>query len=649
MLKWTSPKEIQCDIARDVHSLLDMPTKDGLRTMLLEEGGLRMWQESIAQVFADKLWSGGSQADKNLVTDFAERLMHCTLSIFSGGVGEDLIAPTTGAEDPNWLVGPVLLASAFNSTHEQQLASKAFLEQRSASSAAPVSPGEEQVAMGVVDISIGYLNSKFRNRSKQGRTYPDETRFEMIWLMDRRIRSQYRSPWSNMLPMGTLLLRKDIDEQIKRHWSDGRLDEESAYREFETEAPFNVWSNRSGHGTLVLDHMAGAEPEKQTNDRPIYAVDLPTSIVADTSGDKLFPPVLLALNIISVLSVILPIRDGSQPASNLCINASLASTGGPDGGLHPNAKRVREAVRSSCFGGMRKVSLTVPAGNHLQDQVHAVLGSGARSSIEIVVPPDDRTASFVEIFQEGFCGSLDVEALEVQPPGHEPLRVEELPEPGETVSLEFSGVACALLARPINRGADMLELVLAPTHSYKAGVPLAPVGIWRLYVKSSKKAGDWLLWIRRDDTLDGFRPAGRQTRFRDPNYQKYTDLGAYGSSDIVQYGIKRAGTASILYEAGGDVIGVDGVQATAKTSSFELYRLNGLPRRGGTLGRTVPLAYAEDSRAYGGLMSSTRLSQGTLRKAGTSFASGIVSRLIADELLGQTTGGPKGRRKIRNW
>ncbi len=465
--------------------------------------------------------------------------------------------------------------------------------------------------VGVVDFSIAFLNRKFR------KDRGTKTRFAMIWVQGRCLKDPRLAKAPDLLGAGTVLFAADIDAMIRRHTHDGWLDEAGAYGEFcvPPRGARDAWSARAGHGTAVLDHMAGQDPQTADNGRPIYAVELPTSVLADTSGQMLEPAFFAGLVAIALFSRALPLAAGQIPDAPLVMNASLAFTGGPGGTPTPHAQALRDLMRALRSDAGRDIQLTIPVGNHLQDRIYAEMDPGSDGTLEWLVPPDDRTASTVEIFTDG---GLSGQQISLAVPGLGAVDI-CVPDPGYFADLQMGG--CTVLRVARQQTPEHLTLTVQPTYHTRAEQPLSPSGIWRITVKAPN--APWRFWIRRDETLTGFVAGGRQSRFRDGAYQLFDDQGdlvVNATAAAHSPRISREETGSVFMQNSADdgIIVVAGTQLS-RTNRVDPFRFGG--RRNGIAADAQ--APAADTRTKGGLRAAGRFGRSTVRMAGTSMASAI--------------------------
>ena len=492
----------------------------------------------------------------------------------------------------------------------------------------------EPVAMGIVDFSIAFLNRRFQ-------TANNKTRFEMLWIQDREPLNDFKPmfPTYQLLGLGTFLMRHDIDALISHFTTNGVLDETAAYAAF-SKPPVGLrdsWALREGHGTAVLDHMAGAEPGTHDDDRPLYGVELPTSVMLDTSGQKLLAPLLLGLTAISVTSLFFTPSTTSGwgiKGAPLVMNASLAFTGGPDNNTN---KSGFASLLSSVMNGLKmlprdSMTLTIPTGNHRQDRIHARLLGGQLQSIAWGLPADDFTPSTLEVY---VADGSDLQHFALTLPMQETVTLSsaDIPTAGFYVDLISNGQIIARLAHQQGFGPAHYTLTLAPTTRRDQGQPIAPSGTWAVTLESS--GADIDLWVRRDDRLPGFNTTGRQSWLIDEAYVQFDANGHIQNHDTPMSGapqlmVYRQGTGSVLLDAmnGGanGIIGVAGMQS----DGMQPYRHSGERR---SMSAQAPVtAVAEGSKWRGGPVAAARQSQTFSQPAGTSMASARYARRVADAI-----------------
>ena len=509
-----------------------------------------------------------------------------------------------------------------------------------------------EVALGVADTSIAFAHHRFR---KVGPSGEHLTRFKMLWIQDR-LRRNDPSSYSGIFAFGTLLLESDINDPFAAHTHNGALDEKAVYAEFASVRNFgrDLWSLEAGHGTTVLDLMGGAVPGEEGSDRPIYGVELPTAVVADTSGGLFHGPLVAGLATISLMFLIM------SPSAAVVMNASMGFVGGPHGGKrcrgkeHPTAHALARLLRISNNLTGRDMRLTLPSGNRLQDQLFA-----EGSNVTWVVPPNDRTASSLEIWLDGFetWSAVGNFKFSVRAPGAKAAELDVAPSPGTYRGLMMDGQEVGRLYRISVPGSveDHLKFVVYPTHSFDPVQRISPAGFWEISTFETNA----LFWSLRDDTLSGLPEAGQQARLRAGPYRKFEALGDFETtSDFGRRGVRRDGSLSVLAtpdrSSSGGTKDAPIVVSEWEGSRHETavdYRYSGLDldlvehENGGTSQEASFKPRAEVWRALGGALAARRTGRWTVRLAGTSMASAIFARHIADQMTGTTTGKAEGYRE----
>lgn len=487
--------------------------------------------------------------------------------------------------------------------------------------------------IGIVDVGIAFANAAFRYRTSPDPCVADRTRFDMLWLQDKVVADPARLP---KLPPstwgGTFLFRPQIQALIDEFWDRqrGALDEESIYRLFRpvTSQEREALRLRRPHGTQVLDLICGTKGVGGQDDgnRRIYAVDLPSRIIAETSGAFTGPFMLVGILAIAGFSAKIGIPGGLRP---LVINASLAFSQGPNDGSHPYVTLLDLILEMATEGGKRVVTCTLPTGNHLQDRLHAQLDQWPGGAAELTwqIQPDDRSASFLELWPKVSGSGY------TKPPERIGLTPPDADSPIQPVPFEFNrlyslvneanvDVARAYCLRYQSRPRTVVAV--RPTMALRPETDLAPAGRWRLRVEKQVR-GDTQpaeLWISRDDTIERFRPYGRQSYLVDSEYRRFLDSGDLSQADQQKAMVKRVGTRSVL--ASGSKPGCEnGYEITrcADPAALRPYRFGGCPRE-----PTELRAVCDEGRATGGVLAAGRVGRTVLHFGGTSAAAAIRAR-----------------------
>lgn len=290
------------------------------------------------------------------------------------------------------------------------------------------------------------------------------------------------------------------------------------------------------HGTAMA-WLAWKQMADQEIRPRLFGAELPIEAVMDSSGDT-----LQAIIALSVANLVTAIRDHPAHAAGvrIILALSLAFTGGPQDRDHPMLRAI-EAVLDNLGGD---VTLVLPRGNHLQDQCHARLTSGAEPQVWHV-PHDDHSPNTIEFVLPG--------------PGIARTRLIAPDGSAAQVLLGPTGLALlwhrgriigALWRIPLPGGRGRMRLVLAQTAATgRQNLPLAPAGDWRFSVRL-RGGGDLNAWVLRDD-LPLFSPAlppRRRSWLRDAHYLRWDPKGGPQRTDPpgTLSRVLRAGTASVM-------------------------------------------------------------------------------------------------------
>lgn len=514
---------------------------------------------------------------------------------------------------------------------------------------------EKTVVMAVIDDGIAIANDLFRD----GVT---SSRVANSWAMAA-------SPDLNgtvRTSLGRSFDKGEIDRLLKRHTSAGLLDEPAFYHstgqiDFR-DGEFSPVSLRRSHGTHVAALAAGHPMDLAVQTRPMICVSLPPRVTEDTTGQSSLPALALALQYVNHHAK--QFRIGDKPAP-VVLNFSFGNYSGPHDGTGEINALFEHFLRQD-EAQLRR--LVLPAGNGNLSQTHAELTfpSSDRSQkvLNLQVPPDDRTATHMQMWMPRAAHDPNFVNLVVEPPvgpASPPLRTdgtgatyyELVDDRGMLARISYTKVP-----DPIGRG--LVVLSLAPNASFDADAPLAPAGTWKIRVMPdqigppgpedalSLPLNSVQVWVRRDETLPGFALGGRQSRLEDPHYQRF---GEYGQP----LGTDPAGTKSLVRRAGslsGFACGPMPVVvggAIAKQLEVSSYSAAGpiTPHSVGggapVVARTGPdmVARSDDSVVLSGVISAGSNSGSFVRQAGTSVAAPSIARALADELSGAAWPTPK--------
>ncbi|MBP1849124.1 S8 family serine peptidase [Rhizobium halophytocola] len=507
-------------------------------------------------------------------------------------------------------------------------------------------PELDKPVVAIIDDGIGFLNERFtRVDDATGRFV---TRFDRVWIQAR----EKADPASaSRVLLGRELSKDDIDLLLAKG---ARLDEFAEYARLNAQL-LDEDAHRStefqfSHGTHVLDVAAGADPfhtatdeDRRVRDWPLLAVQLPPESIEDTSGTRFETHVVMGVR--WILSTLGQLYANRPP---VIINISLGILAGPKNGTKFLEYQVaRELAR---YPEARVVYAY--GNNYLSRQVafFEALGGAqepAERTIEWVTPPDDFTASFVEIHLEGHDELPAEFAVGLTDPAGQSLAATPVAS-GSFISLvDNAGHAYARIYHVPSRiletrqdGSDLRTraayvLALAPTARHGRQDILAPSGSWTVTVRNGlATAQNVILQIQRGDTAPGYDPLGRQSYFDGPNAYDFDpetlDYTALGAGPITHRGTHSALTtvhpsvapevAARIHRAAGAVWRGEDEAVAADYSALSADWSNYAP---------TDSAVSEDGYALEGVLASATTSASIEALSGTSAAAPQVCRALA--------------------
>lgn len=385
----------------------------------------------------------------------------------------------------------------------------------------------DQVAV-IIDIGIAFWNARFRTATG--------SRFKAMRYLDF-------DAIGAGLPPFTGLGEADIDALCAV--SDGPDGSAKVVAELGQQFPDSYFGRGGGavpdavwHGTATADLMAGLPPGTEDS-TALFGIEVPMAVLRDADGDNL--TTVLTLLVEAALEMTAGLAD--KP---LVVMMPWGFSAGPQDGSHPAAQAIQQALASR---RRRRVTLLVPAGNHLQDRGCARLLPSDKPTREEVVwhlPPDDFSQNTVEICVTPSVAPSPsgVQTVRISPPFGAAFVV-AIKESHQAVIWRGGQIIGVLLRfRDIASG-PRLRLTFAPTGWRIPGQRPTPAGNWTL---SFSRTDDVSLWVLRDDRdrmLDG--PFPRRASFFDAlAYREREALGDYVLTDDPGSAVVRSGTVSVL-------------------------------------------------------------------------------------------------------
>ncbi|MBG6154763.1 hypothetical protein IWQ52_000609 [Labrenzia sp. EL_159] len=525
--------------------------------------------------------------------------------------------------------------------------------------------GVKPVIIGVIDEGLAFANERFRNDIT-------DSRVEFSWLQDGKC-GPAGVPGYNY---GRELTKWDrvangvgipgIDTLLARSLQGNFVDEDLFYsiagvadfgREGHKAAAWRV-----SHGTHVMDIAAGYDMSERKLARHIVTVQLPTSIVADTSGLGLEKFMIDGVAYIFDRAKRISERYYNCTPLPVVINFSSGVRAGPHDGTSLLESALDELISErrkpepTCGVSEVPTQVVLPAGNSFQARSHVRFSFKKKTPLPVPasdqvswhVPPDDRTFSYVELWlPEGLTEEESSEiALEISAPGTNkysvPLVADPTCETHGSIALQDAEncgrFACKAYFQtlPVQasdpQNSDTLTkrgrylIALAPTAFHSTEAALTPAGTWTIKLSYTGDNENLVIhgWIHWDDSPINYVRFGRQSFFEHQSYQRFGSDGELLEEDNEDTPIQRTGTINaIATGAEPKVVGAyrasDGRASSYTSADFENHNR-----------KPDYMAVSETSYAHLGILAAGTRSGSTVALNGTSVAAPQVTRAIAD-------------------
>lgn len=518
----------------------------------------------------------------------------------------------------------------------------------------PIDVPEGTVLMAVIDNGIAFAHNLFR------RAVPIRSRVAFAWIMDAAPPA-LGSPVSQGRELG----RGEIEALLAANMHAGLLDEDGFYRAaglIDFARPgHKPAAQRRSHGTHVMGLAAGNGAGPDDGKRPILCVDLPTEVTMDVSGGSILPSLGLALDWIRQRAARFRINGQPGKFPPVVVNFSYGNFGGP----HDGTGLVEQMLDSRLGAtGQNAFVGVLPAGNGNLARIHAEIAfcdkdedDGEPVELDWRIQPDDRSASYVQLWMPYRRRLSDLVEVTVTPPGGPPSNpVTTRPGSSQDLVSDAGGridvvgrVSFTFVPAPTARG--RITICVVPTASLKAVTGLAPAGVWKISIRNmSLEPHEHIhAWIQRDETLPGFPDLGRQSYFDDPDYQRFDRYGAPMPTDPPENesNVLRAGTLS-GFACGALPLVIAGLDvASGRLADYSAAGPITPPRNLTAATRAGPDASArsDDSPVLQGVLSAGSRSGSIVAMNGTSVAAPQVARRAADVL---SAGGAVDRQWVGN-
>lgn len=535
-------------------------------------------------------------------------------------------------------------------------------------------PPVDAVVVGIIDTALAPGHERFR--------FGGGSRFLASW--------QQGAAWSGQtwLPFGREVRQNEIDAAIARNGDDqDGIDAALGLTKFDHPRGDRSLARRVSHGTHVLDLATGfdpARPDPKAARLPILGVTLPTGLTVGASGSFLEFFVLHAIDwIVARADAFWQAAHGPAHAKGargwpIVINLSYALAAGPKDGTSRIESFVSALVAWRRANRLSPLRVVMPAGNDNLMRGHATFDFGTVGDMRALdwrIQPEDRSSSHVEIWSDvkpgaGAKARLHPFAVALAPPGGPACGLSQGRD-GQMRSLvdSASGKAVAriycrkaddaLVAGKAGRHRFVHVLCVAPTWGATplgpTGLrwPEAPAGAWRITLKRRQKIGRAILFVQTDQSLTLTPGPGRLSYFDHPAYRRHDEDGRRIDSYSYPSGgaapadqdrpgpVRRHNTLNALATSAG-IVTVAGHRGSDGRPADYAGTGRGFSRGGGASGPIVSLP-SDDGFALEGLIGAGSRSGSALALQGTSMATALATRRIAQALLGWHASGASAR------
>jgi subtilase family protein len=509
--------------------------------------------------------------------------------------------------------------------------------------------GEDTVIVAIIDDGIGFAHERFR----LGLT---ETRVEYFWDMSQ---DRTNNKGTDGLCVGNSFDKDRIDGFLRRFPDNDEL-------LYEASGTIDTSSNRRqplkfrrAHGTHVLDIAAGYDYRNPSEraaaaKRPIFAVQLPSEVISERSDILMVDALRLALDQISEKALELSRQIPGFMDENgklkktlpIAVNFSFGTTAGPHDGSSIVEETIAEFLDSyRANPGSPRCECVLPAGNsHLWRVVARleVQEDGTIESLPWRVSPNDKTSSYLHIWLPEASQNDDPQVrLSLKPPlncapcGLSELgsHVDWLPEGKTNERYARAGIYHRIVHQPSGGQREQITVAIRPSENDgDLDAETSPAGIWRLdFENISLTPGTVIdVRIRRDDSLIGQRPTGRQSYFDHPDHRRFEpDTGRIRVDACKEQSpVTRLGTLNGYVHATGphDPVIVGGY----RRSDGEMADYSSSGSLTGKKKEPTLSAVSEEGAYHRGVIAAGTRSGSAVIQNGTSVSTPVITRFLAD-------------------
>ncbi|CUH52767.1 S8 family serine peptidase [Shimia marina] len=537
----------------------------------------------------------------------------------------------------------------------------------------PTVPADTLLA-GIIDIGLPMGHSRFRLENGQ-------TRVLGHWLQGAPVPTDTTgTPKQPFLPFGAQLMEADInatlqafsvDQDLSRPLDQDGFNRATGLVNFHLPEGERGLATRATHGAHVMGLVGGADakdPLQSTFSKRtrFLLVTLPPEFAFGEGGTFLDFYLIYALRWILEMNARIAAKSGLSKPLPLVTNISIGKHAGAKDAAEPFVAELLDqdhvppldaAVSTEPFHAI------LAAGNSNLERAaaHVILQPGEEKHLDWMVPPNDDTSNFLEIWNEQPSAAPQATApleIELVPPGQ--------PQSGTSAGMDaqiktlaggpnaakpLGQIFCARVDTADSSMTRFRYLVCLAPDRYRSDTwSSPPSGRWRIYLKNPTSVPVTVsLLIQTDQAAHPGASEPRSSYLIDPTYIAYNDDGrirdtySYGFRTMAQSAdpAKDLDTADMVSRHGS----LNSYSANKAVATIAGYRANdGRPAPYSSTGprvvtnanrRAQPTAAfpTDDGYAHLGILADGASDGSIVAMQGTSFASAQATRVILQAWL----------------
>jgi hypothetical protein len=450
--------------------------------------------------------------------------------------------------------------------------------------------------IGVIDIGCAYANGNWRHRvaalwnqgGETGGETPSDAGYGRQWIRKAGTAGGFQ-------PIAPIAHIADVS------------DESESYRRF----GFEHVDRYRTHGAAVIGELTQSVRPYHAHEAPLVIVELPQHVTAYSARAALSAHVLDGLAWILMRGK----KTKSDTNTRFVVNVSLGTQAGPHDGSSMLESFFDELIAAYTIDGSERLAIVLAAGNSYESRCHARVALKAKTpkTIRFLVPPDDVTPSYVELW---FGNTADCTVTLTMPDGRE---IAATIGNENHLNSENGKTAASIVFCRLSAGGEgiMALIAIAPTAN-----GTAEHGAYGITLNAAADVEDVELYVERDNAMfDPARPRGRQSSFLHP-----IERARYSTIDSSQptY-IYADGTLNSLATARRSVAVGSYVHIGSAPSRYS----SAGPARYSAPTKPDVAAVGDDAFGLSGMLVSATYSNVQTRLGGTSLSAPSVTAMIA--------------------